>query len=268
MGLLQQWFGLHGFLVVPALLYLLYELYVDRLSIYSVWFIVAVLAGLLSGKWGAGDSYFSTAIAATCVLSGLAVNKLRRHPAFRSGKPAMAALLLIPLLYLGYGRAVLHLPTNTPPFQAVAALFDIRPNALNGFHDSARTPEGAFPPGYADIGHLTSAEDIAAGEKLVDLVRSVPGPVLSEDASFALHAGKDVVTNPTQLFNLANNGLYDGGNLVRMIDGQDFDLIILRAAFFPDAVVAAIIDNYEATRVFTMNGFDYVLYRPAIEANP
>ena len=266
--LFRQWFGLHGFLVVPALLYLLYELYVDRLSIYSIWFVVAVFAGLLSGKWGAGDSYFSTAIAATCVLSGLAVNRLRRHPAFQNGKPVLAALLLIPLLYLGYGRAVLHLPTTTAPFQSVAGLFDIQPNALNGFHDSARTPEGDFPPGYADIGHLTSAEDVAAGEELVSLVRSVPGPVLSEDASFALQAGKDVVTNPTQLFNLANNGLYDGENLVRMIDGQDFDLIILRAAFFPDAVVAAIIDNYEANRVFTMNGFDYVLYRPAMEAKP
>ncbi len=262
LGLLQQWFGLHGFLVVPALLFLVYELYVDRLSIYSVWLLAALAIGLLSGKWGAGDSYFSTAIAATCILAGVGSSRLLARLSEGRNLRAVQSLLLIPLLYLGYGRAVFHLPTQVAPFDSIAALLEIRPNAPNGLYDSARNPAGDFPPGYADIGHLTSGEDLRAGEELVAIVRAVDGPVLSEDASFALLAGKDVVTNPTQLLNLANNGLYRGDALLQMLREQAFGLIILRAGFFPGTVLQAIDENYGPDQVITMNGFDYRLYRP------
>ncbi|MDD9956144.1 MAG: hypothetical protein OXP68_07980 [Anaerolineaceae bacterium] len=268
LGLLQQWFGLHGFLVVPALLFLLYELYVDRLSIYSVWLVAALAVGLFSGKWGAGDSYFSTAIAATCILAGVGCTRLLANLSGKGTLRSALALLLIPLLFLGYARAVLHLPTLTAPFDSIAALLDVKPNALNGFYDSARGREGEFPPGYADIGHLTNGEDIRSGEELVTLVRAADGPVLSEDASFALLAGKEVVTNPTQLLNLANNGLYRGDALLQMLQDQAFGLIILRAGFFPGTVLQAIGENYEPDQVIRMNGFDYRLYRPKAERAP
>ncbi len=262
LGLFQQWFGLHGFLVVPALLFLLYELYVERLSIYSVWLAAALAFGLLSGKWGAGDSYFSTAIAASCVLTGVGCTRLLANQSARRALRPALAMLFIPLLYLGYGRAVLHIPTHSLPFDSIAAWLDITPNAHNGFHDSARGPEGDFPPGYADIGHLTTGEDLRAGEELVAMVRAAEGPVLSEDASFALLAGKDVVSNPTQLLNLANNGLYSGDALVKMLQERVFGLIILRAGFFPSAILQAIGENYEPGQVISMNGFDYRVYRP------
>ncbi len=70
-GLFRLWFSLHGFLLVPAVLYAVYELYFSRLSIYTLWFAAALITGILSGKWGAGDSYFATSIAALCILSGL-----------------------------------------------------------------------------------------------------------------------------------------------------------------------------------------------------
>lgn len=262
LALFRQWFGLHGFLILPALLLVLYELYFGRLSIYSLWFCAALLTGLLAGKWGAGDSYFSSAIAATCVLAGIAAVRLQARAGGKRSPLTGATLLLIPLLYLGYGRAVLHLPTTTAPFSELARILDIRPNARNGLYDSARSAAGDFPPGYADIGHLTSAADIAAGEVLVTLARSVDGPVLSEDAAFSLLAGKDVVTNPTQLLNLANNGLYRGDALVDMIHEQRFGLIILRASFFPSVVLDAIGAAYERTGSVSMNGFDYLLHRP------
>ncbi|MBN1965875.1 MAG: hypothetical protein JW910_14580, partial [Anaerolineae bacterium] len=70
-GLLRQWFGLHGVLIVLAGLVVIYELYFAEISIYSVWFGAAALNTILAGKWGAGDSYFVTAIAAACILSGI-----------------------------------------------------------------------------------------------------------------------------------------------------------------------------------------------------
>lgn len=279
-GLFRLWFGLHGFLIVPATLYVIYEFYFDRLSIFSLWLLAATANSILAGKWGAGDSYFATAIAAICVLSGLFASRtLNRNwhfpanylsrlfifPLRRAGPLlASAGFIIIPLLYLGYGRAVLHLPTTGPVFEPLARTLNIQPNAHNGFYDSARQLDGNFPGGYADIGHLTTQADIDAGTRLVELVRQVDGPVLSEDAAFNLLAGKEVVTNPTQLLNLANNGLFNGDQLVAMIDNQAFGLIILRAAFYPGPVLEAIGRAYTHDEAETvhMNGFDYAIYRP------
>ncbi len=279
-GLFRQWFGLHGFLIVPAILYVIYELYFDRLSIYSLWFGAATANSILAGKWGAGDSYFATAIAAVCVLSGLfaarTLNQRWRFPSnyltrlfiqpLRPLAPAFAtiSLIVIPLLYIGYGRAVLHMPTTGPVFGPVAQVFNITPNAQNGFYDSARQPDGNFAGGYADIGHLTTADDVAAGEYLIDLVESVEGPVFSEEAAFNLLAGKDVITNPTQLLNLANNGLFEGSALLEMIENQAFELMILRAQFYPVPILQAIGRAYEPAEEVRMNGFNYIILRPRL----
>ncbi len=220
-GLFRLWFSLYGFLVIPASLFVIYELYFSRLSIYSIWFVAALGVGVLSGKWGAGDSYFATSIAALCVLSGLfAAQLLNRHfpfadnylsrffiKPFRRFAPALsaAALVVVPLLYIGYGRAVLHMPTTGAVFAPLAQALNLQPNAQNGLYNSA----GRIAGGYADIGHLTTEADIAAGWRIVDLVKATDKPVLSEDAAFNLLAGKPVIGNPTQLLNLANNHLFE-----------------------------------------------------------
>ncbi|HVO70515.1 MAG TPA: hypothetical protein VMT24_10745, partial [Aggregatilineaceae bacterium] len=41
-GLFKQWFGLHGILIVMAVLMVAYELYFARLSLYSIWWVLAV----------------------------------------------------------------------------------------------------------------------------------------------------------------------------------------------------------------------------------
>ena len=273
-GLFRLWFGLHGFLIVPALLYAAYELYFSRLSIYTIWFAAAVANSVLSGKWGAGDSYFATAIAALCILSGIfAARTLRRDWTFNrnylsrllidpfrrwGGALGAVGLIVIPLLYIGYGRAVLHMPTDGAVFGAVADALDIEPNALNGFYDSA----GRIAGGYADIGHLTTPDDVEAGWRIVELIRATDAPVLSEEASFNLLAGKDVITNPTQLLNLAQNGLFDSTGLVSMIERQEFGLIVLRAQFYPPDVLEAIAENYAHSEAIPINGFEYLILRP------
>ncbi len=274
-GLFRLWFGLHGFLLIPAALMVVYELYFARLSIYSLWFVMATANSILSGKWGAGDSYFATAIAAMCILSGIfasrtlnaswhfpqnylsrwLVNPLRRFmPQF-----AAVGLVIIPLVYLGYGRAVLHMPTEGAVFSDIAGALSIQGNAYGGrFYDSA----GRIAGGYADIGHLTTDEDIAAGWSIVERVRATDKPVLSEEAAFNLLAGKDVITNPTQLLNLANNGLYDGAALIRMIENQEFGLVIFRGQLYPVPVLIAVSTYYEQVDTVLMNGFNYMILEP------
>lgn len=279
-GLFRQWIGLHGFLIIAAVLLVLHELYFDRISLYSVWFVLAVLVnGSASGTWGGGDSYFATAIAAACILSGIfaartlngdwhfpenylsrrLVEPLRPH----SSLLRAAGLLLIPLLYIGYGRAVLHLPTQEPGFSQVAQLLQLQPNAQNGFFDSARTADGQYPGGYADIGHFVTAADAQAGWRIVEMIVESEKPVLSEEAGFVLQAGREVITNPTQLLNLDKKGLYDGGALIEMIERQEFGLVILRAQFYPERVLQAIGRAYRHTDTVRMNGFDYLILRPA-----
>ncbi|MCB9454636.1 MAG: hypothetical protein H6671_01470 [Anaerolineaceae bacterium] len=274
-GLFRLWFGLHGFLLIPAALMVVYELYFARLSVYSLWFVMATANSILSGKWGAGDSYFATAIAAMCILSGIfasrtlnaswhfpqnylsrwMVNPLRRF----APQMAAAGLVIIPLIYLGYGRAVLHIPTEGAVFSDIAGALNIQGNAYGGrFYDSA----GRIAGGYADIGHLTTAEDIAAGWSIVERVRATDKPVLSEEAAFNLLAGKDVITNPTQLLNLANNGLYDGAALIHMIENQEFGLVIFRGQLYPVPVLIAVTTYYEQTDTVRMNGFNYMILEP------
>ena len=75
--LFGQWFRLHTMFAVLAAGHLAYELFWDRLSAYSVWFFFSLGAGALSGKWGAGFGYFTTAVAAACLTSGLALGRLK-----------------------------------------------------------------------------------------------------------------------------------------------------------------------------------------------
>ncbi|HEX2905375.1 MAG TPA: hypothetical protein VHO69_00835, partial [Phototrophicaceae bacterium] len=134
--------------------------------------------------------------------------------------------------------------------------------ALNGLYDSARTADGQFATGYADIGHFVTAADIVAGERIVAEVRAAAGYVISEDAAFSLVAGRDVLTNPTQLLNLDKKGLYDGTNLIQMVEEQAFGLIIFRAQFYPPRLLRAIGDYYRPEERIVMNGFAYQLLRP------
>ena len=150
--------------------------------------------------------YFATAIAATCVLSGifaartlngawtLADNRYARR--LRSlwadlphGVSRSAAALLVPALYLAYGLSVIHLPTDGPIFGPLTDALGLESSYGDryAFYDSA-----GWVPGYATIGHVPTQDDIDAGWRIVERVRADDRPALSEEAAFSLHADKDV----------------------------------------------------------------------------
>ena len=265
-GLFILWFKLHGFLLVPAALLLVYETYFGRLSIYSIWFLFsALLGGIASGTWGAGDSYFVTSVAAACILSGIFFSRtlagkweLPRVLRFISlVKLSPIAIFIIPLLYLGYARATLKMPTDGA-FRPIANIMGVHGNVRETFYDSATFLAG----GYSRIGYFLTPEDWDAGNQIVELIESTNKPVLSEEAGFTMAAGRDVVTNPTQLRNLDLAGLFEGSALIEMIETQEFGLVILRALFYPPAVLEAIDNHYEHSHTIHMNGFDYSILYP------
>lgn len=263
---------LYGFLLVPAILFVVYEVYFDRISIYTVWFVVALLlGGSASGTWGGGDSYFATSIAGMCILSGIVLGRLatgtfrlpfnlyaRIFSPLRGRVWLLAAgMILVPLLYIGYGRATFKMPTDGA-FAPMAQLLGVQPNAMGRFYDSASYDVG----GYAHIGHLTTEQDIAAGDRIVQIILSSPLPTLSEEAGFSLAADREVITNPTQLLNLDKAGLFVGDELIGMIERQEFAHIVLRARFYPIPVLVAIDRHYELGEIVQMNGFDYEVLVP------
>ncbi len=277
-GLFKQWFRLHSVLILMAGLYAAYELYFDRLSLYTIWWVCAVVDAALSGKWGAGDSYFATAIAATCVLSGLFAARTLHgtwtfpdtpltRPLARARSTIQpyhvallaAAGLLIPGAYLFYGLHVIKMPTEGAIFGPLSDRLGLASSygTRYAFYDAAGWTEG-----YATIGHVPTQTDIDHGWQIVDRLRASNLPALSEEAGFSLRAHQDVISNPTQLKNLYENGLFDPTNLVTAIREHRFGVVVFRAQFYPLPVLDAVYEAYYPAEVIPMNGFNYEIWQP------
>jgi hypothetical protein len=279
-GLLRTFVVTHIWLLIPAVLMVVYELYFDRISIYSLWFAAALpLNANSAGTWGAGDSYYATVVAAMCVLSGIfAARTLNQAWTFppnyltrwliqplRRGAPVISSVLMVavPLLYIGYARGVFHTPTTGPLFSQVADLVGVEDNTGFDFYD----PDGYITLAYAQIGHFLDADDHAGGDAIVGRIEAIPPEtlVLSEEAGFSFATGREVITNPVVLKILDDTGQYDSADLVNLIESQSFGLIVLRAQFFPVAVNRAITIYYEEDERIAMNGFDYIIMTPRAE---
>jgi hypothetical protein len=258
---LSQWFRLYPVLVILSLGLVVYELYWDRLSIYSIWFVFAVGTGLLSGKWGAGPAYFMTSIAAACIMAGRALVRLVKGLAARWPEKRAWAPALIPLLFIVQGTSTVHLPTQGSLLDPLARLLGVYGYTMQGGHNCTGL---AYydSSGYSQLGHLLTEEDYAAGAKILEYVREADGPPFSEEAAFSLLTGEPVVTNPTQLLNLYNNNLLDTTEIIEYIERQEFGVVILRAQFYPPPVLQALGQNYQPVDEVCMNGFYYHILQP------
>lgn len=267
-----QWFRLQGALIVCSVLYVGWDVVaairarsLRPVTVWSLYFAAGAATGMLMGKWGAGPTYLVAAIAASCVCAIGLLWRVTWWVADNAGASARAALfaLLVAVVFFAQAALNVHLPTSGRVFGTVARILNIPPgaSAWQGYpyYDVI---------GETQLGHLLDPADEQAGWELVRLAREAPGPVWSEEAMITLHAGKGVVTNPTQLLNLSKNGQLDTSNMIRMIEAREFGVVIFRAQFYPHDVLLAIRDHYQWGRTVRMNGFDYlVLYpRPAVEA--
>ncbi len=272
-GLMLQFLRLHWWLLVPAVLMFVYEFYFDRLSVYSIWFVVSFIATAGSGKWGAGDSYYATVLVSMCILSGIFVGRSLNQGWSLPSKNYIVRLFnfRIPyfqqflaffglILLIGYGATVFKLPTSGPIFGPIANALNISP--LPSWRYPLYDPAG-WTVGYAVTGHFPSQQDYVNGWEIIDEVNKTDGLVMSEDAGFSFQSGREVITNGVQLKNLWENDQYDPSELIDYIENHRFGLIILRADLFPPPVLIAIKSNYEIDKTIPMNGFEYELWRPS-----
>ncbi len=277
LGLLQQFLRLHGWLFALAIGMVMYEMYFDRLSVFSIWFVAAFINTSAAGKWGAGDSYFVTALAAICILSGIFLarsvagvwhvpgNYLARFLKTTTGLAGGKLLALsATILFLAYGISVFKLPTSGQFFAPIASALNIQP--LPSWRYPLYDPAG-WTVGYAITGHLPSQDDYDRGWEIVDAIKQTDGLLLSEDAGFNLRSGREVIANAIQLKNLWENGLFDPTELIKTITSRSFALVIIRAGLFPHPVMIAIHNNYQLDQIISMNGFDYQLWTPQRSAS-
>ncbi|NLE45616.1 MAG: hypothetical protein GX620_12920 [Chloroflexi bacterium] len=255
-GLAQSWLKIHTLFVVGAVAMVLYETYVGRISVYSLWFVAALGTAIMSGKWGAGEAYWVSSVAAAIILTGFALGGIQSWLPTHHLKWRSAVALAVPLLYILQGTRMLHLPTEGVIWGDLARLLGV----------SGRSAYADYPyydaVGYSQVGHLMLTRDYEGGARIMAHVRQADGPVLSEEAAFTMLGGKPVVTNPTQLLNLYNNGMLDTSELEAMLRREEFGLVIMRAQFYPPPVLAAIGEHYGLVEHIPMNGFNYIIMKP------
>ena len=255
-ALVRTWLKIHPVFIMLAAGMIIYEVYVGAISVYTLWFIFALGTGVMSGKWGAGEAYWVTSVAAAIVLAGFAMGKFRDWTAQHRPQWSGYVAMLIPILFLVQATRMVHLPTAGPIWGPVARLLGVAGKFVYAdypYYDAV---------GYTQVGHLMLPRDYESGARIMDYVRSTNKPVFSEEAAFTMLAGKPVVTNPTQLLNLYNNGLLDTSELEAMIHRESFGLVIMRAQFYPPPVLEAIGQHYALVEHIPMNGFNYIIMQP------
>ncbi len=267
-GLLRQWLKLHTILILLASALTFYQLYFERLSAYAIWFVFAAANGLTAGKWGAGESYFATAIAASCILAGIAIGRGLDWSERRGERWFAVALAVVAILFLIQANKVFHWPTHTPLLEKVATTLGKPTETFVAPQTSCSLPRELVAIPYVDsagvglIGRPPNAKDTAAGVAISQLIAEGDTASFGEDAGFNIYLGRDIITNPTQLLNLYNNGQVDLTEMSAMLENQEFDTVVLRAQFYPPPILEIIGRQYLTRHLIEMNGFVYCIMTP------
>ncbi len=204
-----------------------------RTRAWSPWVVylpIALAATVTVGKWGAGESYFLGVLAATSVLAASRLARLLQKSKAR--RALLAAALTFQLLVLAHG-----------PLTRIPGLADHGPQAMF-------------------LGRPFTIEELAALRQLASRAASAPGPVLSEEPSIALAAGKPVMGNATQLRNLHVQGRWIPSGLVADIEARRFGLVILTAQLYPGPVLDAIGQHYVLDHTVTAAESTYRVMAP------
>jgi hypothetical protein len=232
----QNFSLLHAVVLLLALANLVQAVRARRLTPWHIFAPVAALLALSTiGKTGAGESYFLSTIASISILAALEVDRLVRAGQVRSGLAfALAGALLLQGVLFAHGQLS---------------------DALGWLPDRGLQANS--------LGHAPTAADRQAASELAALVRATPGPVLAEDASFDVAAGKDLVgTSPPSLRNLWEARLWDAAPLVADLHAHRYSMVILDAELYPPPVLDAIGQSYFEERTVRVNGALYRVFLP------
>ncbi|MCC7106981.1 MAG: hypothetical protein IT307_17755 [Chloroflexi bacterium] len=203
-----------------------------RIEAIHLLLVTGLLMALGVGKWGAGESYFQSAIVAASLLAGPGAAWLLKHG--RVGLGWLAPLAVVAQLVVGaHGDVV-------------------------GWHPWL---EDRGLQGDA-LGLSPTAEDERRGWELVRLMRQAGAPVLSEDPGFLVAAGLPVVGNATHLRNLHQAGLWRPEALVTDVRARRYHMVALHAELYPEPVLQAIGQSYYLDDVLAVYRGEQEIFLP------
>lgn len=263
----------------------------NRLSLWLLYLLTTTLGSIAVGKFGASETYFYSSITAVAITAGLITAKVINLAS--SQKLLVAAGRLYPKGYvpaqaddhnespLPNGEEIAFQSENSPtshpkslsphpssfiphPSSLLLALLLLAQIVL--FYHTPETPHPwkdfikGHSGNYVLFGQLPTEADRAAGQRLADLIKAAHPPVLTEEASFAMVNGYEVVTNPSNILVYNQAGLWQGQELNRMIQERRFSLILLHGHFLPGFIQEQIQINYRQAEVVRLNGGEYVVW--------
>ncbi len=220
----------------------------QRLSLCLLYLLTTGLSSLTVGKVGAAETYFYSSIAAVAIAASLLVAKalsLKTNPQPSAPDPNRLSSGLRFLLFL-----------LVPLLLAQTVLFYHTPETPHPWKDLVKGHSG----NYVLFGGLPGETERAAGQRLADRIKAASPPVLTEEASFAMVNGYEVVTNPSNILVFNQARLWQGQKLEAMVQNRCFSLMLLHGYFLPDFIQAAMQANYRKAQVERLNGGEYVLW--------
>lgn len=237
-----------------------------RLSLWLLYLLTTTLGSVLVGKFGAGETYFYSSIAAVAIAAGLFSGEIFKNgfemPAFNFTRLIKSPKTANPEQPPATRNWKLDLKTGL--IGLVVGLLVVQ-NLI--FYHTPETPHPwkdyikGHSGNYVLFGTFPTEEEKQAGQRIANMVKAAPPPVLTEEASFAMVNGYEVVTNPSNIlvFNLA--GLWQGQELEQMVKNRCFSLVILHGHFLPDFIQTQIRANYSLARVEKLPGGDYEVWQ-------
>lgn len=202
-----------------------------RLDGLHLFWATGLVLAIGVGKWGAGESYFLSAIVASSILAGREIGLLAER------QPRVGLLAAL----------------------AVAAQVAVSAHG----ELSARWP--ALPDRglqASALGRRPGPGDLERGYAIVSRLESQTGPALLEEAGFGLAIGREVVGNATQLRNLQQAGRFRGEALVADLIARRYHTVVLDAELYPEPVLAAIGRNYFLFDTVTVYGAEQKVFVP------
>jgi hypothetical protein len=224
----------------------------DRMASFSWTFLQLNLIALGIGVWGLRRNWVKRGPSLVGIYALLALTTVLTIGNVSGDvnyflEPTAALALLVPMAARW---------TPRPLYAALlCAQLAVLVHVPNGFMSQ-------YPAGPAK-GATPQPEDVAVGNRVLEVVRAGGPRSLVEPAGFAVLAGVPVWLQPLDLVAEQRQGRWEADALVRSIESREWTVVVLNYKFFPREALAALDRAYELTDgLASPDGFSYFVYRP------
>jgi uncharacterized integral membrane protein len=218
-----------------------------RVTLWLLYVVTTTGAAALVGKLGAGETYFYSSIAAVAIVAGLMWDWLDRR-FFRSKSGKAYAVAGVALLLLTFQAVIFyHTPETPHPWK----------NFIKGHSGN-----------YVLFGGLPDEAERARGQRISDMLGSVPQPVMTDEAGFVMPHGYEVVTNPSNIMVFNDAKYWKSAELESMVKVRCFSRIMMHGQFIPEVVKQHMYANYTRIETITLNRDPYYIWERNAPPDP